>query len=110
MRLEFGSVEEVTKKRRVVVSEGDHQILVYTHEGRFYAMDNLCIHRQREMTKGVVLKGRLVCPGHQWAFDIDSGWESVKQQCQPVYDVEVVDGVVTVETDSRRQITDPPGI
>jgi len=108
MRLHFGSVDEVNKKRRVVVNQDDFQVLVFSHEGSLYAMDNLCIHRQREMTKGVVLKGKLVCPGHQWAFDLGTGWEAVKQQCQPVYDVEVIDGIVTVDTDTRRVVDAPP--
>jgi hypothetical protein len=45
---------------------------------------------------------RLVCPGHQWAYELGTGWEAVREQCQPVYDV-VLDGdMVFVDTASRR--------
>ena len=65
-------------------------------------MDNICIHKQRPMLKGVILRDRLVCPGHQWAFELESGWEAVKEECQPTYDVRVTDdGVVEVDLDSK---------
>ena len=56
-----------------------------------------CIHKQCELANGVVLNGKLVCPGHQWAFALDSGWEAIKEECQPTYPVRVVDGIVEVD-------------
>ena len=76
--------------------------------GDFFALQNICIHRQREISKGVVLNGRIVCPGHQWAFDLRTGWESVKQECQPTYRVRVEDDVVQVDTASRAVLVPPP--
>jgi nitrite reductase (NADH) small subunit len=97
-----GTVAEVTKRKRVVVEHEGTSILVVAHEGAFYAMDNICIHKDRELVKGVVLNGKLVCPGHQWAFELGTGWEAVKQQCQPTYDVVVSDDMVAVDIASRR--------
>lgn len=108
MKIEVGSVADVTKRRKVVIEHGDTSIVVFHHEGAFYAMDNVCIHRARELHKGVVLNGRLICPGHQWAFELGTGWEAVKLQCQPVYDVLVEDGTVFVDAASRRQLEAAP--
>jgi nitrite reductase (NADH) small subunit len=99
--VDVGSVADVAKRRKVVIDVGDEQIFVIAHEGGFYALQNICIHRQREISKGVVLSGRIVCPGHQWAFDLQTGWESVKHECQPTYRVRVEDGVVQVDAASR---------
>ena len=44
-----------------------------------------------------MLNGKLVCPGHQWAFALDSGWEAIKEECQPMFPVRVVDGIVEVD-------------
>lgn len=107
MWIEIASTDELTKRKRIVVTHGDEEILVLAHEGRFHAMANKCIHRDRELLKGVVLRGRLVCPGHQWAFDLGTGWESVKLECQPVFDVRVVDGMVAVDPESRRTLDAP---
>ena len=68
--VDVGTIAEVTKRRKVVVDVGDEQIFVLAHDGDFFALQNICIHRQRELSKGVVLNGRIVCPGHQWAFDL----------------------------------------
>jgi nitrite reductase/ring-hydroxylating ferredoxin subunit len=101
--VDAGTVAEVRRRRKVVLELGEErQLLVLAHDGGFYAFDNICIHRQRELSKGVILNGRLVCPGHQWAFELATGWEQVKQECQPTYDVRVVDEVVQVDTSSRQ--------
>lgn len=99
--LDVGTVTDTVKRKRVVVEHEDHQILVLSHDGSFYAFQNLCIHRERELVRGVVLNGRLVCPGHQWAFDLATGWESIKEKCQPRYSVRVDGDIVQVDTSSR---------
>ena len=35
-------------------------------------------------------------PGHQWAFALDSGWEAIKEECQPTHPVRVADDLVHV--------------
>lgn len=92
-----GDAQSIAKARKVVLDVDGHEVLVLAHEGGFYSFANRCIHKQRELAKGVVLNGKLVCPGHQWAFALDSGWEAVKEECQPTYPVRVVDGVVEVD-------------
>lgn len=102
MWLDVGSANEVTKARKVVVRDHDgYEIVVIAHEGTFYALQNRCIHKQRELVKGVVLNGKLVCPGHQWCFELGSGWEAAKAQCQPTFPVRVMDGIVQVDTADR---------
>jgi nitrite reductase/ring-hydroxylating ferredoxin subunit/ketosteroid isomerase-like protein len=91
-----GSAADITRRKKVVTEIGERQILVLAHEGRFFAFDNICIHRQRELSKGVVLNGKIVCPGHQWAFALDTGWEAVKQECQPTHAVRVTGDLVEV--------------
>jgi nitrite reductase (NADH) small subunit len=102
MWLEVGSTPDITRRKRVVVENGDTPIVVIAHEGSFYALDNICIHKQRELVKGVVLKNRIVCPGHQWSFELGTGREAKMARCQPIYDVKVEDGVVFVDAASRR--------
>lgn len=106
--VDVGSTAEVAKRRKIVIEVGDEQIFVLAHDGDFFALQNICIHRQREISKGVVLNGRIVCPGHQWAFDLRTGWESVKQECQPTYRVRIEDDVVQVDAASRRVLVVPP--
>jgi nitrite reductase (NADH) small subunit len=106
--VDAGSVAEVTKRRKLVLDHDDTPIVVIAHDGEFYAMDNICIHKERELVRGVVLGDRLVCPGHQWSFQLGTGWEAKMERCQPVYDVRVVDGRVEIDVDSRRVLSEPP--
>lgn len=97
-----GSVAQLTSSRqRMVVTVGDTDVLVLGHEGEVYAFANKCIHRDRELHKGVILNGKLVCPGHQWAFVLGTGWEAVKETCQPTYDVRIVDDQIEVSAEPR---------
>ncbi|MEP7114495.1 MAG: Rieske 2Fe-2S domain-containing protein [Ilumatobacteraceae bacterium] len=91
-----GAAADIVKRKKVVVEIGGRQILIIAHEGLFFAFDNICIHRQRELSKGVILNGKIVCPGHQWAFALATGWEAVKQECQPTHPVRNTDDSVEV--------------
>jgi nitrite reductase (NADH) small subunit len=92
-----GDVSTVTRARKTVIDVDGYEVLVLAHDGNLHAFQNRCIHKQRELAKGVVLNGKLVCPGHQWAFALDSGWESIKEECQPMFPVRVIDGRVEVD-------------
>lgn len=92
----IGSADDIARRKKVVVDIEGRQILVLAHDSRFYAFDNICVHRRRELSKGVILNGKIVCPGHQWAFALDTGWEAVKEECQPTHLVRVTDGVIEV--------------
>ena len=92
-----GDVQAITRARKTVIDVDGYEVLVLAHDGNLYSFQNRCIHKQRELAKGVVLNGKLVCPGHQWAFALDSGWEAIKDECQPMFPVRVVDGLVEVD-------------
>lgn len=105
MWIDIATTDQVKKQKKVVFVHDDFNILVVFHEDKFFAMNNICIHRQRELVEGVILRERLVCPGHQWAFDLNTGWEAVKEQGLPMYDTRVVDEIVQVNLASRRVAT-----
>jgi nitrite reductase (NADH) small subunit len=92
-----GATDAVTKQRKVVLDVDGTEVLVLAHDGSFCAFANRCIHKDRELSKGVVLNGKLVCPGHQWAFALDTGWEAIKEQCQPTFPVRVENDQVEVD-------------
>lgn len=103
MWVEAGPVDEVRRARKTVVDVDGTPVVVVWHEGELYALANTCIHKQRELAKGVVLHGRLVCPGHQWAFDLASGWCRERERCQPTYPVKVEGDVVWVGSEATAE-------
>lgn len=67
-------------------------------EDQVRAVDELCPHKLESMAYGVVFEGRLICPHHQYSFDLETGRCS-QRRCEPVgvYPVKVLDGEVFIK-------------
>ncbi|MCW3816440.1 Rieske 2Fe-2S domain-containing protein [Micromonospora sp. DR5-3] len=87
------------KKKQVVV--GGTPVALFLVNGRVFALHDVCVHKQRSLSKGTVLHGRIICPGHQWSFDPATGEAADQTECQPTYDVRVADGNVYVDPRPR---------
>ena len=103
----IGAVADLRRRKRSVVEVGDRQIAVFWHDDEAYALDNICIHRQRELVKGVILNGRVVCPGHQWAYDLRTGYEQTMDRYQPCFPVKVEGDEVFVGAVERSEACRP---
>ena len=42
-------------------------------DGKFYAINNTCLHRGGPLGQGQIHDGRVVCPYHLWEFDCATG-------------------------------------
>jgi nitrite reductase (NADH) small subunit len=98
MWTEVASVDELQRrKKRKLVTVDDKEIALFWIDGEAYALQNSCIHRQRELVRGTLLKGRIVCPGHQWSFEPSTGWCAEKQRYQPTFPTKIEGGAVYVD-------------
>lgn len=97
---------ELRRRKRKQVTVDDQTIALFLINDRVYALRDVCIHKQRSLSKGTVLHGRVICPGHQWTFDPETGWVEDQGRCQPTYDVRVADGVVYVDPQPRVRTAD----
>ena len=93
------------KKRQVMV--GDEAVALFLVGEEVFALQDICIHKQRRLSNGVLLRGKVICPGHQWAFDPATGWNEENQRCQPTYDIRVCDGKVYVNPAKRVRASAP---
>lgn len=100
-------LSELARRRRTAVQVGDQEIALFLVGDKVYALADICIHKQRNLSKGTIFNGKLVCPGHQWTFDLETGYECDQDQFQPTYDVKVEDGGVYV-IPVRRALSDLP--
>ncbi|HSL58215.1 MAG TPA: Rieske 2Fe-2S domain-containing protein [Acidimicrobiales bacterium] len=105
--VEVTTTAQLARERKRVVRAGDVDVVVIWHDGAPYALANRCVHKDRELARGTVFSGRIVCPGHQWAFDLDTGWCREKEEHQPVYRVKVEGDVVYVDASSAAEVPDP---
>jgi nitrite reductase (NADH) small subunit len=105
--VKVADLSELTRRRRMAVQVGDQEIALFLVGEKVYALADICIHKQRNLSKGTVFNGKVVCPGHQWTFDLDTGYECDQDEYQPTYDVKVEDGSVHV-VPVARALSDAP--
>lgn len=56
-----------------VVRHEDREIAVFHLKGGCFAIDNFCPHRGAQLHEGSVIDQSVVCPWHQWQFDLTTG-------------------------------------
>lgn len=91
------STKDLVRRRKLRVEIDGHAVVLFDTGGRVFALDDLCVHQQRSLFKGTLLHGKVVCPGHQWQFDLQTGFEADQDRCQPTYPVRVEDETVYVD-------------
>ncbi len=89
-------VDELPDVRPKHVEVGDRSILICKSGGEIYAVDEICPHEKRSMRYGVVQRGQIVCPHHQYRFELESG--RCRRRCAPVevYETKIDEGRVYV--------------
>lgn len=78
------------------VEIGDRGVLICRDDGEIRAVDEICPHKNQSMERAPLVQGEIVCPHHQYRFDLETG--RCNRRCTPVetYDVEIVDDRVWV--------------
>jgi nitrite reductase (NADH) small subunit len=66
-------------------------------DGRLFATQSHCPHRQGPLADGIVGAGTVLCPFHAWKFDLETGrcaGENVTLRTFPVHEI---DGQLFIE-------------
>ncbi len=86
----------VVMPRKVMIA--GRALLICRDQERFFAVDELCPHKNESMAYGVVMDGKLICPHHQYAFNLETGRCQVRR-CAPVqtYETLELDGAIYVK-------------
>ena len=71
------SIDDIPEGRSIAVDVGYRRIALFRVEGEVFALDETCPHRGGPLHDGVVDRGVVLCPWHQWQFDLRTG-------CSPV--------------------------
>lgn len=97
---------ELRRRRKLLVKVEGTNVALFWVDGAPYALQNTCIHKKRHLVKGTILGNRIVCPGHQWAFDLDTGYEKSQDACQPTFRVRLEHDHVYLHPTSRVVVED----
>lgn len=49
------------------------EIALFNDGGRFKAVENTCPHAGASLGEGTLKEGCVICPWHQWTFNLESG-------------------------------------
>jgi nitrite reductase/ring-hydroxylating ferredoxin subunit len=85
-------MKELARRKRAQVHVGSCPIALFLIDGEVFAMDDTCTHQERSLSKGTLLAGQVICPGHQWKFDPHTGEAEDQDGRQATYAVQVTEG------------------
>jgi len=70
----LGSLSQIPRGEGRNYQVGAWKIAVFhTREGRVYATEASCPHKRGPLADGLVGGNQLVCPLHEWRFDLQTG-------------------------------------
>jgi nitrite reductase/ring-hydroxylating ferredoxin subunit len=84
-------MKDLARRKRKQVDVGGRPIALVLVDDEVFAMDDICIHQERSLSKGTLLNGQVICPGHQWKFDPRTGQPEDQDGCQATYAVQVTE-------------------
>jgi nitrite reductase/ring-hydroxylating ferredoxin subunit len=72
-RVRVCSIQELQSTGHIVTAVAGRTVVVFHHEGRFFAVDNRCPHMGFPLSRGTVSDGILTCHWHHARFDLSGG-------------------------------------
>lgn len=71
--------------------QGGKEYCIVNLKGEIYAIDNICPHQGASLGLGEIKGEEIICPLHQWRFNVKTGACSVEKYCLEQYEVEILD-------------------
>lgn len=89
--VDLGPLEFVPLGQGRAYVVGEHTIAVFRQrDGRLFATDSHCPHRNGPLADGIVGGGKVICPLHAWKWDLETGrctGEEITLRTYPVWAV-----------------------
>lgn len=90
-------VNELPPGQSKCIKTNDKEIAVFNVKGKYYAIDNVCIHAGGPLNDGFLdpEKCQITCPWHGWGYDLATG----KCVTHPKQDVFIKTYTVKIQSD-----------
>ena len=59
--------------KSVVVTAKGEDIALFNYKGKYFAVANKCLHKGSPLAEGRIEEGVIICPNHEWRYDIKTG-------------------------------------
>jgi nitrite reductase (NADH) small subunit len=91
-RINLGSAAAIPMGQgRCYIVNGQEIAVFRQRDGRLFACENRCPHRQGPLSEGIVGGGRVICPLHARQFNLETG-AGEGHECLNVYRIEDANG------------------
>ena len=95
--VDLGSLEKIPVGQGRCFIVGGEEIAVFRQrDGRLFATQNRCPHKQGPLSEGVIGAGKVICPLHAHLFDLCTGQGPKPDECVKTYPVREVNGRIRV--------------
>uniref|UniRef100_A0A8C3KYQ7 Rieske domain-containing protein n=1 Tax=Chrysolophus pictus TaxID=9089 RepID=A0A8C3KYQ7_CHRPC len=82
-----GKEDDIKKSQRITAKVNGREVVVFYHEGRFYALDSRCYHEGGPLRLGEIedIDGQacIICPWHKYTITLETG-EGLYQGINPL--------------------------
>src|SRR5688572_26587182 len=93
--INLGSVEKIALGQGRCYIVGGEEIAVFRQrDGRLFATQNRCPHKQGPLSEGVAGGGKVICPLHSHKFELATGTGSEPHECVKVFAVREQNGEI----------------
>ena len=95
---QFCKVDDLPPGSKKARKIDDTPVLVCHHQGKLYAVSNVCSHQDKFLNAGRVRGGKVTCPLHGAQFSLETGEALCLPATKPIptYEVRVVDDWIEV--------------
>jgi len=110
--LDIGPVTQIEPgSARTLPVEGKDEIAVFhTVRGEFYALVNVCPHKQGPLSQGIVHGDAVACPLHNWNISLKTGDVLGEDEgCVPTIPLKIDAGRIYLYRDAVLGQTSPAG-
>jgi DMSO/TMAO reductase YedYZ heme-binding membrane subunit/nitrite reductase/ring-hydroxylating ferredoxin subunit len=108
--------DELVANQGRVVMVGGQRLALFLHEGKLFALSNVCRHQGGPLGEGRIVNGCLTCPWHGYQYRVEDGCSPPPfTEVAPTHAVRVIDAEIFVQaaplppgTKSDGAPADPP--
>ena len=84
--INLGSIEKIPHGQGRCFNVSGQEIAVFRQrDGKLFATQNRCPHKQGPLSEGVAGGGKVICPLHSHKFNLETGEGSEKGECVKTY-------------------------
>ena len=96
--INLGSLDKIPLGQGRSFQVEDTQIAVFRQrDGKLFATQNACPHKQGPLAEGVAGGGKVICPLHSHKFDLATGQGSEPHECVKTYAVREANGEILLQ-------------